>query len=335
MIKQCSKCKETKPIEAFNIDRQAKDGRSYTCKYCRKKASNLYRSKGGHKKLIDQTNKNWFQCSSCLASIGLGHKKASKILKHVTPGQVYGAWTRAGVTVKKPACGSWRLYALRVSKGRHSDRAMSFADIAYERARLDDIKQACKRGFDWRYEWYKIKANRKSLEKYHSMTQEEKDEHNKRCAKNTKRRLASNPVAKANNQQYHKQWRKKNKVKCQKYTCKSIKKRKKNDPAFRVLCNLRNRFKDIMQSTKNGGSKRMSQLIGCTTKELADHLEKQFTDGMSWDNYGFYGWHVDHIRPCASFNHNDELQVKQCFHYTNLQPLWAKDNFKKSDNWQA
>jgi len=333
MTKQCSKCKDTKPLEAFNVDRQAKDGRSYTCKSCRKKAGNAYRKKGGHKTLIDQTDKPWFKCSSCLASIGLGHKKASKILKHVTPGQIYGAWTRGGVAVKKPACGSWRLYASRVSKGRPADRAMSFADIAYEKARMQDIKQACKRGFDWRYEWHKFKASRSSLEKYHSMTQQEKDEHNKRCAKNMKKRLAIDPMAKAKTQEYHKRWRKENRKKCSQYTYKSTKKRKKNDPAFKALCNLRRRFSDIMKSTKNGGTARMSQLIGCTTQELANHLEKQFTEGMSWDNYGFYGWHVDHIKPCASFNHDDEAQVRQCWHYTNLQPLWAEDNLAKSDKW--
>ena len=55
---------------------------------------------------------------------------------------------------------------------------------------------------------------------------------------------------------------------------------------------------------------------------------------MSWDNYGTHGWHIDHIRPCASFDLSDEEQQKICFHYTNLQPLWAEDNLKKSKKWE-
>ena len=72
-------------------------------------------------------------------------------------------------------------------------------------------------------------------------------------------------------------------------------------------------------------------LLGCSAEQLRTHLEEKFTDGMSWDNYGYRGWHIDHIRPCASFDLTDPQQQLECFHYTNLQPLWAEDNFKKGD----
>ena len=65
-------------------------------------------------------------------------------------------------------------------------------------------------------------------------------------------------------------------------------------------------------------------------KRLAGHLESLFSPGMTWDNYGFEGWHIDHIKPCASFELD---QKKICFHYTNLQPLWAKDNMSKSNKF--
>jgi len=71
------------------------------------------------------------------------------------------------------------------------------------------------------------------------------------------------------------------------------------------------------------------KLIGCDVKELKSHLEKQFTDGMNWENYG--KWHIDHIIPCASFDLTDPQQQKKYFHYSNLQPLWAVDNIRKSD----
>lgn len=64
--------------------------------------------------------------------------------------------------------------------------------------------------------------------------------------------------------------------------------------------------------------------------------EESFLDGMNWGNYGApKGWHVDHIRPCASFNLSDPEQQGECFHYTNLQPLWAKDNIKKQSWWNG
>ena len=50
---------------------------------------------------------------------------------------------------------------------------------------------------------------------------------------------------------------------------------------------------------------------------------------MSWKNHGKYGWHIDHIKPCSKFNLIDPTEQKKCFHYTNLQPLWAKDNLTK------
>jgi hypothetical protein len=64
---------------------------------------------------------------------------------------------------------------------------------------------------------------------------------------------------------------------------------------------------------------------------LIKHLESHFTEGMNWDNYGVYGWHMDHIIPCAAFDLTKPEDQSKCFHYTNLQPLWAKDNLSKRD----
>lgn len=72
-------------------------------------------------------------------------------------------------------------------------------------------------------------------------------------------------------------------------------------------------------------------MTGCNWDQLRQHFENQFQAGMSWDNIG--EWHIDHIRPCASFDLTDPEQQKQCFHYTNLQPLWASQNMEKAANW--
>lgn len=100
-----------------------------------------------------------------------------------------------------------------------------------------------------------------------------------------------------------------------------------NDLNYRLVRLLRGRItKAIKRNSKYSTS---LKLLGCSIEELKFHLEKQFTKGMSWENYG--KWHIDHIKPCASFNLSLEAEQKICFHFTNLQPLWAKDNIRKSN----
>lgn len=92
---------------------------------------------------------------------------------------------------------------------------------------------------------------------------------------------------------------------------------------------LRKRLWDCLGGTVG---KRSRALTGASIEVVKEHLERQFKKGMSWENRG--EWHVDHIRPCASFDLTDPEQQKQCFHYTNLQPLWAAENISKSDRWE-
>jgi hypothetical protein len=70
------------------------------------------------------------------------------------------------------------------------------------------------------------------------------------------------------------------------------------------------------------------ELLGCSIEKLKQHLESKFKPGMSWSNYG--KWHIDHIKPCARFDLSKPNEQKKCFHYTNLQPLWAEENLKKN-----
>ena len=68
--------------------------------------------------------------------------------------------------------------------------------------------------------------------------------------------------------------------------------------------------------------------LGCSIDELKIYLERNFQHGMTWDNYGPV-WHIDHIKPLCQFDLTDENEIKKVCHYTNLQPLFAEDNFKK------
>jgi hypothetical protein len=73
--------------------------------------------------------------------------------------------------------------------------------------------------------------------------------------------------------------------------------------------------------------------LGCTLEDLRQHLESLFKPGMTWENHG--SWHIDHIRPLASFDLTKEENLYKACHYTNLQPLWAKENLKKGSKYGA
>lgn len=111
------------------------------------------------------------------------------------------------------------------------------------------------------------------------------------------------------------------------------KERSKTDVSYRLRRILRNRIRIALRADIKRGS--AVKDLGCTTAELKVHLEKLFQPGMTWDNWGAGKdkWHIDHIRPLASFDLTDREQFLQAVHYTNLQPLWQTENLRKSAKW--
>ena len=104
------------------------------------------------------------------------------------------------------------------------------------------------------------------------------------------------------------------------------KKRRAEDPAFAMVRRLRIRLLKAL----NGSLKPAStmELLGCSAEKLCAWLEMHFAEGMTWENRD--QWHIDHIRPVASF---DDPADPACWHWSNLQPLWAEDNLRKGDSW--
>ncbi len=101
----------------------------------------------------------------------------------------------------------------------------------------------------------------------------------------------------------------------------------KTDPVFRMTNMLRVRVSSMMRKLRADKQASTLDLLGIPAEEFVEHLKSKFKKGMTLKNYG--EWHIDHIIPCASFDLTKESEQKKCFHYTNLQPLWAKDNLSK------
>ena len=131
--------------------------------------------------------------------------------------------------------------------------------------------------------------------------------------------------------QYNREYQKRNKKELTVKALLRTKKRRTEDVNYQIKLSLRARLHSAIKYNSKAAS--TLNLLGCTIPELRVHLESKFTDGMSWKNYGKTGWHIDHARPCDSFDLLDPEQQKACFHYTNLQPLWAYDNLKKANNY--
>jgi hypothetical protein len=103
--------------------------------------------------------------------------------------------------------------------------------------------------------------------------------------------------------------------------------RTKTDARYKLSRRLRSRLRRALQGNYKNGSAVTD--LGCSISELKTHLESKFQPGMTWDNWSFEGWHIDHIVPLASFDLTDRNQLLTACNYTNLQPLWAIDNLIK------
>jgi hypothetical protein len=98
------------------------------------------------------------------------------------------------------------------------------------------------------------------------------------------------------------------------------------DPEYRLLCQLKSRLAKVV--CRGYGVTKSVRMCGCSFRQLIQHLEAQFEDGMSWDRRS--EWHIDHIFPLAAIDPSNEAHVAAVNNYRNLRPLWSMDNWKKN-----
>lgn len=182
--------------------------------------------------------------------------------------------------------------------------------------------------------WCKLCANLNSKTKYQTDPKARRDYARKRYLKDPEgQRKSSREYRRLNSKkisEYNKIWTELNPGYRREYT----KTRYRTDPGFRLSVLLRTRLSGLLrgqQIRKNSGA---FKLLGCPIVWLEVHLESLFKPGMTWENHGPV-WHIDHIKPCAAFDLRDPEQQKACFHWTNLQPLFALENKQKADSYHG
>lgn len=171
--------------------------------------------------------------------------------------------------------------------------------------------KVCRRDYHNEYNKKNIEKKRESYKKYYYQNRDKellriKKKHEKYSEK-------------------EKEYRKTNRHKIS----KREKDRYNTDLIFKLKTNIRNRLKLFLKTKKINKNNKTFEIVGATPEIIKEHIEQQFRDGMTWENYGFDGWHIDHIIPLSSAKSEEE--VYNLCHYTNLQPLWANENYKKSN----
>ena len=108
-------------------------------------------------------------------------------------------------------------------------------------------------------------------------------------------------------------------------------KKYKEDINYKLSCILRSRLNEKLSKHINNYNTRISstKYLGCSVEELKIHIEKSFEEGMTWDNWSFSGWHIDHIMPFGAFDLTNEENIKKICHYSNLRPMWGVENMSK------
>jgi hypothetical protein len=162
-----------------------------------------------------------------------------------------------------------------------------------------------------------------SVRRYHSKPEviERKKGNSKRWSKENREHL----------KEYHQKWRDENRETLNEYKRVYEKTKKDNDPHYKLSCYTRTAIYTCLKERNIEKYCNTFDLLPYNLTQLVEHLESQFTEGMTWDNYG--DWHVDHIKPMNSFDFTEDGDFGVCWSLSNLQPLWAEENLSKGSRY--
>ena len=206
--------------------------------------------------------------------------------------------------------------------GKHRGRKDGYLEICKECRRQTRTDKQSKEYAKLRYERNKEKVAAQAKVRY----EKNKESILARNKEYSKKWDKKNPEKRAG---YWKKYYEKNKAHLLKANTQYKAKRMKNDPGFRAMVAVRKRLVRALKGERKFYS--FMEKVGRSIQELRLHIESQFKPGMTWENYGNAGWHIDHILPLSKFDLSNEKDFAKAVHYTNLQPLWQKENIKKSN----
>lgn len=131
--------------------------------------------------------------------------------------------------------------------------------------------------------------------------------------------------------EYIKEYREKNKEKIREIKRNYERTRKANDPLYKLVANFRTAIWTVLKENNMDKYGHYFEILQYSPEQLATHLEKQFSEGMTWENYG--DWHVDHKTPITAFNFQEigDNEFMRCWSLENLQPMWGDENIRKSN----
>ena len=300
-MKRCSKCGETKSVDQFYKEKRNSNGLCSQCKACQVK----------HKKSLNFS-----------VDPNLKEKKCSKCDKTKSPDEFYKEKRYSnGLTSQCKACQS--KYAksrncsvdpnLKEKKCSRCDKIKSPDEFGKEKKNSSGLKAHCKA--------CQVKY-KKSLN--FSVDPNLKEKKCSKCGETKSPDEFSKSKVDSDGLQF---W-------CKDCRLKYQRKRYQTDPLYKLKMTVRNHMRRIVESTKLKKEKRSFEYLGCTISEFKEHIESQFVEGMSWDNYAWDKWHIDHKIPLDWYVKNADDPFK-ANHYDNLQPMWAKDNMSKGAKYES
>ncbi|UJW87955.1 hypothetical protein [Devosia sp. SL43] len=254
----------------------------------------------------------------------------------------FGFYTDKGVRRRMARCKVCINASNRMSREANPERHKEYnrrncernkpagSDYQKRRYALKDKAKAAEDLKRWRSE------NPDKMHEHWKRTYEKhKEKHSARVKNWQRKKRAESPEFQQKHTEANRQYRQANPEKMREYyRLKSAERRRKKagDLDFRMMASIRARIRNALKGSSK--SVRTAELLGASLDVVRSHIEKQFTDGMTWENWGRgWGgrreWHMDHVKPLVSFDVSDPKQLAEACHYTNLQPLWAFDNLKK------
>jgi len=291
--KVCTGCGEEKDLSLFGKDRRGRNGLSPRCKACIREKNRKYYYK---------RNKNRKRRPPKLSDEELSRRNAARAKR----------WRE-----KNPD------YMKNYRKKEYADPVRREKVRARSRARYDAKKEEYA-AYHARYR----AEHREELLQKNKEWREAHPDYNTAKARKERARAVKPPLKK------RLPYKPRSCQPIAKLSRESNQRRYNSDLSFKIATLLRGSLNKALCGESKGSS--VLEALGCSLLEFREYLESMFYthpdtgEEMTWENHTYYGWHIDHIIPVSSFDLTDKSQLMKAFHYTNMQPLWAEENFRKS-----